>query len=156
MRAAAKPTSGNAVRVLDEDLKLAAIVHQESFQQARLAAVAPLIAVAKGKWEPPSSPRQRLRDLGLLILDGVPVRESELAGRSFVELRGADDLLRPWDDATEIARSTPGSAGPRSSRPASRGSTAHAQPGERTYSAPGSRSSSSGTWIYASFSCCGI
>ncbi len=30
------------------------------------------------------------------------LRELELAGSSFVELRGPEDLLRPWDDATEV------------------------------------------------------
>ena len=67
-----------------------------------MAAVAPLVEVQRGSWTPPSAPRDGARDFGLLILSGLLLREIEVAGRSFVELRGAEDLLRPWDDASEI------------------------------------------------------
>jgi hypothetical protein len=97
-----RPTPGTTVRVLDEDLELAAAVDQAVFKQARLAAVAPLLVVPKGPWEPPPAPRARGRDFGLLILSGLLVRDMELAGRSFVELRGPEDLLRPWDDAADV------------------------------------------------------
>jgi CRP/FNR family transcriptional regulator, cyclic AMP receptor protein len=102
MPAPQEPKAGTTVRVLDEDLELAAAVGQESFQQARLAAVAPLVEVPEGPWMPPSAPRQRGRDFGLLVLSGLLLRDLELAGRSLVELRGPEDLLRPWDDATEV------------------------------------------------------
>jgi hypothetical protein len=102
MSAPLAPTPGTTVRLLDEDLELAAAVDQARFHEARLAAVAPLITVPKGYWRPPSEPRARNRDFGLLILSGLLVRDVELAGRSFAELRGPEDLLRPWDDATEI------------------------------------------------------
>jgi CRP/FNR family transcriptional regulator, cyclic AMP receptor protein len=107
MPAPPSPTSGTTVRVLDEDLELAAAVDQVSFRQARLAAVAPLVEVPKGPWQPPSAPRERGRDFGLLILSGLLVREMEVAGRSFVELRGPEDLLRPWDDAAEVTSVSP-------------------------------------------------
>jgi CRP/FNR family transcriptional regulator, cyclic AMP receptor protein len=64
--------------------------------------------VPKGAWEPPSAPRERRRDFGLLVLSGLLVRDMELAGRSFVELRGPEDLLRPWDDAAEVTSVSPG------------------------------------------------
>jgi CRP-like cAMP-binding protein len=35
------------------------------------------------------------------------LRDLELAGRSLVELRGPEDLLRPWDDATEVLSINP-------------------------------------------------
>jgi CRP/FNR family transcriptional regulator, cyclic AMP receptor protein len=97
-----EPRAGTAVRVLDEDLELAAAMSQESFREARLAAVAPLIEVPTGEWSPPSAPHHPGRDLGLLVLDGLLLRDLELAGRSLVELRGPEDLLRPWDDANEV------------------------------------------------------
>jgi CRP/FNR family cyclic AMP-dependent transcriptional regulator len=97
-----RPTPGTTVRVLDEDLELAAAVDQAVFKQARLAAVAPLLVVPKGPWQPPAAPRARGRDFGLLVLSGLLLRDMELAGRSFVELRGPEDLLRPWDDAAEV------------------------------------------------------
>jgi CRP-like cAMP-binding protein len=102
MEGSVEPGPGVTVRILDEDLELAAAVSQESFRAARLAAVAPLIELPKGPWTPPAAPRQRGKDLGLLVLSGLLLRDLELAGRSFVELRGPEDLLRPWDDATEV------------------------------------------------------
>jgi CRP/FNR family transcriptional regulator, cyclic AMP receptor protein len=102
MPALGEPKSGSAVRVLDEDLELAAVVDRASFPRARLAAVAPVIDVPEGRWDPPPTPHERSRDFGLLILGGLLVRDLELAGRSFVELRGPEDLLRPWDDAAEV------------------------------------------------------
>jgi hypothetical protein len=102
MSAAREQRAGTTVRVLDEDLELAAAVEHESFRKARLAAVAPLVEVPRGPWTPPTAPHERGRDLGLLVLSGLLLRDLQLAGRSFVELRGPEDLLRPWDDATEI------------------------------------------------------
>jgi hypothetical protein len=102
MPAQLPPTSGTTGRILDEDLELAAAVDQARFHEARLAAVAPLITVPKGHWQPPTAQRAHGRDFGLLVLNGLLVRDVELAGRSFSELRGPEDLLRPWDDATEI------------------------------------------------------
>src|SRR5215207_5608996 len=57
MPAPLAPRSGDTVRILDEDLELAAAVDQVRFNEARLAAVAPLITVPKGHWRPPSVPR---------------------------------------------------------------------------------------------------
>jgi CRP/FNR family cyclic AMP-dependent transcriptional regulator len=36
---------------------------------------------------------------GLLVIEGLVARSVSLAGRSSVELLGAGDLLRPWDDS---------------------------------------------------------
>ena len=102
MGTSAEPRAGTTVRVFDEDLELAAAVSHESFRDARLAAVAPLVEIPKGPWTPPSTPRRRGGDIGLLVLSGLLLREVELAGRSFVELRGHEELLRPWDDAAEV------------------------------------------------------
>jgi CRP/FNR family cyclic AMP-dependent transcriptional regulator len=91
------------VRVLDEDPELAAAIDRDRLEQARLAALAPLIELSAGPWQPPSAPREGGNDFGLLILSGLLLRDLELAGRSFVELRGPEDLLRPWDDAVEVS-----------------------------------------------------
>ena len=90
------------VRVLDEDLELAAAIDPDRREQARLRGIAPLVELSPGPWEPPRSPRQPGRDLGLLVLSGLLRRDVELAGRCFVELRGPEDLLRPWDDAADV------------------------------------------------------
>lgn len=90
------------VRVLDEDADLGASLGPERLAAARLQAIAPLIAIGSGEWEPPSTPGSSGQDLGLLLLKGVLRRDLELAGRTFSELRGPDDLLRPWDDVAEV------------------------------------------------------
>jgi hypothetical protein len=40
-------------------------------------------------------------DLGVLVLTGLLARNVQLAGRTFTELLGVEDLLRPWDDLTD-------------------------------------------------------
>ena len=91
------------VRVLDEDVELGAAIDPGRREQARVRAIAPLLEVPEGPWEPPSSPREQGKDFGLLVLSGLLLRDMELAGRRFVELRGPEDLLRPWDDADEVS-----------------------------------------------------
>lgn len=90
------------VRVLDEDRELCAAVPAEELEAARIAAVTPLLELAAGPWRPPTAGRSSGRDLGLLVMDGLLSRDFELAGRTFTELRGPEDILRPWDDSGEV------------------------------------------------------
>ena len=94
------------VRVLDEDPDLASAVPPGALREARLRAVAPALVVPVGVWAPPTAPRDPSKDLGLLILSGVLTRDSEVAGRTFTELRGTEDLLRPWDDEADVTSVT--------------------------------------------------
>jgi len=99
------PTARRAitiVRVLDEDLGLAAAIDPARRVQARIRAIAPLLELPIGSWQPPQCARRPGRDLGLLVLSGLLLRDVQLAGRRFVELRGPEDLLRPWDDAADV------------------------------------------------------
>jgi CRP/FNR family cyclic AMP-dependent transcriptional regulator len=89
------------VRVLDEDRDLAAALAPESLAEARLAAVAPLVEVPRGEWNAPDTALHPTRDFGLLVLRGLLTRDQQVAGRTFTELRGEEDLLRPWDDADD-------------------------------------------------------
>jgi hypothetical protein len=90
------------VRVLDEDPDLAHALEPGALAEARLKALAPLLALDRGEWRPPSRPRHPGRDLGLLVLAGLLRRDVELAGRTASELLGPEDLLRPWDDGPEV------------------------------------------------------
>lgn len=94
-----RPTT--LVRVLAEDPDLGAAVDHAEQAEAKVAAIAPLLTVERGPWQPPADADPA--DLGLLVLSGLLSRSLEVAGRKFVELRGPEDLLRPWDDATEVA-----------------------------------------------------
>ena len=101
------PQTGTTyVRVLNEDPDLASALDPDRLVAARLKTVAPLIRLDKGNWEPPAEERVPTRDLGLLVLDGLLFRSVEIAGRTFSELRGPEDLLRPWDDAADLASIT--------------------------------------------------
>src|SRR3954469_8075582 len=91
------------VRVLDEDPELRAAVSASARARARTAAVAPLLTLQRGPWGPPAEPSHARRDLGLLVLEGLLSRDFRVAGRTFTELRGPDDLLRPWDDVGEVS-----------------------------------------------------
>jgi hypothetical protein len=91
------------VRVLEEDRELCAAVPADELEAARVAAVAPVLELATGRWRPPTAGHSSGKDLGLLVLDGLLRRDFELAGRTFTELRGPEDMLRPWDDAAEVA-----------------------------------------------------
>jgi CRP-like cAMP-binding protein len=91
------------VRVLEEDTELAAVVAGDQRDAVRVASVAPLIALQVGPWRPPQSAHSPGRDLGLLVLGGLLSRDFEIAGRTFTELRGPEDILRPWDDAREAS-----------------------------------------------------
>ena len=99
-----QPETGTTfVRVLNEDPDLASAIDSDRLVAARLKMIAPLIRLDEGDWEPPAKERVPTRDLGLLVLDGLLFRSLEIAGRTFSELRGPEDLLRPWDDVADIA-----------------------------------------------------
>jgi CRP/FNR family cyclic AMP-dependent transcriptional regulator len=89
------------IRVLDDDPGLADALDPARLLLARRSAVAPLVHVPRGAWQPPADEHSSHRDLGMLILSGLLARDQQVAGRTFTELRGPEDLLRPWDDATE-------------------------------------------------------
>lgn len=89
------------VRVLDDDPGLADALNPARLLRARRRAVAPLVDAPRGAWQPPRTEHSARRDLGLLVLSGLLARHQRVAGRTFTELRGAEDLLRPWDDAAE-------------------------------------------------------
>ena len=90
------------VRVLEEDRELCAAVPEDQLEAARVAAVAPLLELPTGAWQPPAASHSSEKHFGLLMLVGLLTRDFELADRTFTELRGPEDILRPWDDATEV------------------------------------------------------
>lgn len=57
------------------------------------------LGLGDGEWLPEAG--QGDGALGLLVLDGLLVRNVELGGRGAPELIGSGDLLRPWDEAGE-------------------------------------------------------
>lgn len=92
------------VRVLDEDPDLAARLTGERLEQARGRLVAGVARRSAGELV---LPQAQAGALGLLVLDGVLVREVLMEDTVSAELLGAGDLLRlpPAEHATRLLRS---------------------------------------------------
>jgi CRP-like cAMP-binding protein len=85
------------VAVLDVDPDLAHGLCADRLAAARAVALAPAITLPRGAWRPPARAGTG-GYLGLLVLDGLLTRTIRLLGRPSMQLLGAEDLLRPWDD----------------------------------------------------------
>lgn len=83
--------------VLDQDAELGERVPGAQRAQAREASVAALRTIARGPWQPAREPRRVSDGFGLLVLDGLLVRDVEIERRHGAEVLGRGDLLRPWD-----------------------------------------------------------
>lgn len=95
--------AGNAfVRVLEEDPELAVGLDPQSIQLATRHAIAAVEIVAPGPWTPSPPPDGSGGHLGLLVLDGLLMRDVRFAHAACAELIGRGDLLRPWDWEREV------------------------------------------------------
>jgi hypothetical protein len=96
------------VRVLDEDPDLAAQLTGLRLHEARARLVARIMQRAKGEWALPHSREAGQPRLGLLVLDGVLVRDVLMEDTVSTELLGAGDLVRasPVDHPSRLLRST--------------------------------------------------
>jgi CRP/FNR family transcriptional regulator, cyclic AMP receptor protein len=89
---------GNAfVRVLEEDPELASGLDPTSVQLATRHAIAAVEVVPAGVWQPTRPADGGNGHLGLLVLDGLLMRDVRFAHATCTELIGRGDLLRPWD-----------------------------------------------------------
>jgi CRP/FNR family transcriptional regulator, cyclic AMP receptor protein len=85
------------VHVLDHDADLRGVLPEAERMRARQHAVAALAELPAGDWEPHASPIATA-ELGLLVLDGLLIRDVTLSGARCGELIGPGTLLRPADD----------------------------------------------------------
>jgi CRP/FNR family transcriptional regulator, cyclic AMP receptor protein len=86
-----------AVRLLDADRSLAAALSEDELAVARRYAVANVVEVPRGEYDP----KELFGGdglLGLLVLKGLMVRRVSVADRQCGELVGPGAVLRPWDD----------------------------------------------------------
>lgn len=83
------------VALLDADPDLADAVDVDDLLHARAALVAPAIDLEAGTWEPEKLPRDAM---GLLVLDGVILREVVAGEVVAMELLGPGDVLVPAAD----------------------------------------------------------
>jgi DNA-binding transcriptional ArsR family regulator len=97
------PSAGPRVSVLDADPELARWLTPGELGAARRDTLVPVVVVNFGGWEPDPPRACGWRHLGYLVLEGVLVRDEELAGSTSTELVGPGELLQPWTEDDDDA-----------------------------------------------------
>ena len=99
--------AGDSIRVLEEDPDLTVGLEAEQVGAATAALLAPRAALewrSSGHGWGPSEPEGHF---GLLVIEGLLLREIRLLGAYSAELLGHGDLLRPWDIDGEFSLPVP-------------------------------------------------
>ncbi|HEY4094085.1 MAG TPA: hypothetical protein VGM33_01145, partial [Baekduia sp.] len=66
-------------------------------ERAHQQLVAHVLRVPSGRWDASSAVEPGSSPLGLLIVDGLLLRDLDFGRRSSTEVLGSGDILRPWD-----------------------------------------------------------
>jgi CRP/FNR family cyclic AMP-dependent transcriptional regulator len=82
--------------VIEADPDLGQLLPPDRLERARRDLVADVHRVGPGPWE--ATGRTGPLDLGVLLLDGLMVREIALSDSVSSELLGPGDVIRPWQD----------------------------------------------------------
>ncbi len=85
--------------LLDAAPSVASALPRAERERARHAIVVEVEALAAGPWTPVRAD-PGVEKLGLMILDGLMVRELVVGGASSIELLSQGDVLRPWQEDT--------------------------------------------------------
>jgi CRP/FNR family cyclic AMP-dependent transcriptional regulator len=85
------------VSLLDADPELGDRLAPDEQQRASHQLVAEVLRVPTGRWDAAGAMDPGGSPLGLLILDGLLLRDLDLGRRASTEVLGTGDLLRPWD-----------------------------------------------------------
>lgn len=88
-------TGPDVACLLDLDARLLATIPVDDLDTARASTRGPVLRVDVGRWEPPET--STAAGFGLLLVDGVVMRDVALAGAGCTEVLGPGDLLRPAD-----------------------------------------------------------
>lgn len=90
------------VYVLDHDAGLRRVLSEPDRSRARQHAVAGIAELPSGSWDPHARSLPEA-ELGLLVLQGLLIRQVEVPDARCGELLGPGALLRPWDDSATDA-----------------------------------------------------
>jgi CRP/FNR family transcriptional regulator, cyclic AMP receptor protein len=85
------------VYVLDHDAGLRRVLSEPDRSRCRQHAVAAIAELPVGRWDPRARPIPEA-ELGLLVLDGLMIRDVTVGEARTGELIGPGSILRPWDD----------------------------------------------------------
>ena len=89
---------GEKVRLLDVDPDLGTGLDARSAEQARLRLVVPAIRLERGERDLESLLADPDVHVGLLVVDGLLIRDVAIGETACAELIGEGDVLRPWED----------------------------------------------------------
>jgi CRP-like cAMP-binding protein len=93
------PEAGcGSVQLLDIDPDLARELDARRAREAAHRLYARSFDIPRGRWVPSANLLQGTRPIGLLLFEGLLVREASVAEHPSVELLGPGDVLRAWDD----------------------------------------------------------
>jgi CRP/FNR family cyclic AMP-dependent transcriptional regulator len=91
-------TGCGSVQLLDLDPDLARDLDPRRAREAAQRLYARAFDIPRGPWAPSPTLLQGTRPIGLLVLEGLLVREASVADHPSAELLGPGDVLRAWDD----------------------------------------------------------
>jgi CRP/FNR family transcriptional regulator, cyclic AMP receptor protein len=93
------PEAGSgSVQVLNLDPDLARELDPPRAREAAQRLYARAIDIPRGRWLPGKAILEGVRPIGLLLLEGLLVREATVDDHPSAELLGPGDVLRAWDD----------------------------------------------------------
>ncbi len=92
-----------SVYLLDEDAVLLSLVPERDRSTARRTLTAAAYRVRRGSWQPRAAFAHGDTHFGLLVLDGLLIRDVVVGHTTCGELVGPGELLRPWDDFSDWA-----------------------------------------------------
>ena len=92
-------TGCGSVQLLDVDPELARELDPRRAREAAQRLYARTIAIPRGRWVPHPGLVERARPIGLLIVEGLLIREATVDDHPSAELLGPGDVLRAWNDS---------------------------------------------------------
>src|ERR1700756_4608177 len=96
---ARRAAAGNgSVQLLEADPELARGLDPRRVREVSQRLFARTIDVPRGSWSPARALSGGTNPIGLLVLDGLLVREAIVGDHPCAELLGPGDLLRAWED----------------------------------------------------------
>jgi CRP/FNR family cyclic AMP-dependent transcriptional regulator len=92
-------TGCGSVQLLNIDPDLAHDLDPRRAREAAQRLYARTIEIPRGRWVPTPGMLEGTRPIGLLMLDGLLVREASVDEHPSAELLGPGDVLRAWEDS---------------------------------------------------------
>lgn len=88
----------SSVQLLIEDPELTRGLDVPRAREAAQRLYARAVEVPRGRWQPESALRGGSVPIGLLVLEGLLVREATVGSHPCAELLGPGDVMRAWED----------------------------------------------------------